>query len=105
MKCGFGIHGTLTKMENKGSEPSRQARRDKLSKLTDYKKNYSIDVFISDLVNYFDNEVDFNLEKIRKLIEEPGKLGALVSEAKSKNTHPVVEFVQEFFKDLYLKRE
>jgi len=78
----------------------RQAKSFKLSRLGDYRTGYTSDDFIVDLVKYFDQEVDFNLDKIRKEIEQPQKLAGLITKAKEKNTHPVVEFVEELFRDL-----
>ncbi len=78
----------------------RQAKSFKLSQLGDYKTGYTCDDFLIDLVKYFDQEVDFDLDKIRKEIEQPQKLAYLIAKAKEKNTHPVVEFVEELFKDL-----
>ncbi len=78
----------------------RQAKSFKLSQLGDYKTGYTSDGFLVDLVKYFDQEVDFSLDKIRKEIEQPQKLASLITKAKEKNTHPVVEFVEELFRDL-----
>ena len=71
-----------------------------LLELSGYKKGYNADAFISDLVNYFDNEVDFNLAEIRRIITIPGKLDCLKKEAKANNTHPVTEFVKNLFKEI-----
>jgi len=78
----------------------RQAKSFKVNQLGDYKTGYTSDDFLVDLVKYFDQEVDFNLDKIRKEIEQPQKLACLIIKAKEKNTHPVAEFVEELFKDL-----
>ncbi len=78
----------------------QQAKSFKLSQLGNYKTGYTSDEFIVDLIKYFDQEVDFNLDKVRKEIEHPQKLDWLITKAKEKNTHPVVEFVEELFKDL-----
>ena len=78
----------------------RQAKSFKLSQLGDYKTKYTSDDFLVDLVKYFDQEVDFDLDKIRKEIEQPQKLASLIARAKEKNTHPVVEFLEDLFKDL-----
>jgi len=78
----------------------RQAKSLKLSQLGNYKAGYTSDDFLVDLVKYFDQEVDFNLGKIRKEIEQPQKLARLIIKAKEKNTHPAAEFVEELFKDL-----
>jgi hypothetical protein len=77
----------------------RQKRKRKLSCLNDYRKDYSIKKFIKDLICYFDGEVDFNLEKIRQIIEQPGKLEQLIQKAIQKETHPVTEFVKDILKD------
>jgi len=77
-----------------------QAKIFKLSQLSDYKTGYTSDDFFVDLDKYFDQEVDFNLDKIRKEIELPQRLTGLIVKAKEKNTHPVTEFVEELFKDL-----
>ena len=86
--------------ENKEIDLRRRAKRLKLKHLGDYKKGYNRDRFIKDLVKYFEGEVDFDLDKISKELEKPGKLSRLVDKAKEKNTHPVTEFVEELFKDL-----
>jgi len=78
----------------------RQAKSFKLSQLGDCRAGYTSDDFLVDLVKYFDQGVDFNLDKIRKEIEQPQKLARLIAKAKERNTHPVVEFVEELFKDL-----
>ena len=78
----------------------RQAKSFKLSQLGDYKTKYTSDDFLVDLIKYFDQEVDFDLGKIRKEIEQPQKLARLLAKAKEKNTHPVAEFVEELFRDL-----
>ncbi len=78
----------------------RGAKQDKMKRLSNYLNDYTTDAFIKDLFLYFDNEIDFNLEKIRKAIDKPGKLEQLKIRAKENNTHPVTEFVQELFKEL-----
>lgn len=78
----------------------RQAKSFKVNQLRDYRAGYTSDDFLVDLVKYFDQEVDFNLDKIHKEIEQPQKLARLIAKAKEKNTHPVAEFVEELFKDL-----
>lgn len=85
---------------NKGIRFQRQAKSFKVSQLGDYRAGYTKDDFLFDLVQYFDHEVDFNLDKIRKEIKQPQKLAYLIAKAKEKNTHPVTEFVGELFKDL-----
>ena len=88
--------------ENKDREVEfcRQAKKKKMPELGGYRNNYTCSKFMSDLVKYFDNEVDFNLIKIRQIIKEPGRLSHLIERAREKNTHPVTEFIQELFKDL-----
>lgn len=86
------------KKENLGF--CRQIKRDKLLQLRPYEKDYGLDEFIEDFIRYFDNEVDFNLSKIRTEIAAPGKLKQLIAKAKQKNTHPITEFLQELFRDL-----
>ncbi len=78
----------------------RQEKKSKLSQLSDFKKKYTPDVFLKDLVHYFDKEVDFNMDKIRQHIEKPGKLKEYIEKAKTKSTHPVIEFIHDLFKDL-----
>lgn len=86
--------------DNRETRLQRQAKSLKLSQLGGYRAGYTSDDFLADLVKYFDQEVDFNLDTIRKEIEQPQKLARLIIKAKEKNTHPVVEFVEELFKDL-----
>jgi aconitase A len=81
-------------------QPYRKERENRLIYLQDYKKNYTLDKLISDLTIYFEGEVDFDLDKIRKDIAKPGRLEKLVEKARKKNTHPVIEFIQELLKDL-----
>ena len=78
----------------------RQAKKKKIPELDNYRDNYTCSTFMSDLVKYFDNEVDLNLAKMQQTIEEPGRLSHLIEKANEKNTHPVTEFIQELFKDL-----
>lgn len=78
----------------------RKKKDVKLAKLNDYHSNYSSDKFILDLEDYFGKDVDFNFNKIKQVIEVPGKLEEYVDRAKEKNTHPVIEFVQNIFKEL-----
>jgi len=100
------LEALIGKMNRKRSSDNREitshleAKGCKLSQLSDYRKHYTADKFIADLDKYFDGEVDFNLEKIRCKIEEPGELGRLVMKAEGKNTHPVTEFTQEIFKEM-----
>ncbi len=78
----------------------RYTEKLKLKQLGDYRNGYNSDEFIEDLVKYFDGEVDFNLAKIRQEIEIPQRLPHFIAQAKKNNTHPVVEFVKELFKDI-----
>ena len=86
--------------KDRNIENYRKEKKGKISKLGDYKHDYNLDKFILDLKMYFEDEVDFNIEKIHKILEEPGKLDQLIKKAEKRNTHPVTEFVQELFKDL-----
>jgi len=81
-------------------EELRRNRAEKITRLTAYQKNYTVDIFMKDLNVYFDNEVDFNLDKIHREIEKPGRLNNLIAKARKKNTHPVVEFLKELFENL-----
>jgi len=85
---------------NKKIKVYRKEKELKLSQLRDYKAGYTSDNFIDDLVKYFDQEVDFNLDKIRKEIENPQRLNYFIAMAKEKNTHPIIEFLEDLFKDL-----
>lgn len=78
----------------------RQEKEEKIKHLGDYKEGYDSNQFIEDLIKYFEGEVDFNLDKVRKTIEKPLKLPCLIAKAKEKGTHPVTEFLEEIFKDL-----
>ena len=77
--------------ENEKIRTERKNKSLKLSQLGDYKTGYTSDNFIDDLAKYFDQEVDFNLDKIRIEIEKPQRLNYFITMAKEKNTHPVVE--------------
>lgn len=79
---------------------SRKERNAKLSKLNCFDKEYNSDKFMADLESYFEGEVDFNLERIKKEIEQEGKLQEIIEKALQKDTHPVVEFVKDLMKDL-----
>jgi hypothetical protein len=81
-------------------ESQRKKRYHRIQRLHDYTQSYDADAFIEDLVRYFEDEVDFNLTKIRQRIREPGKLRHLIEKAKANKTHPVTEFVQELFDEL-----
>lgn len=89
-----------SKEDKKDIESYQRIKKDKLSSLSDFHDSYNSDKFISDLENYFGSDADFNLFKIRRFIERPGKLEHLIARAKEKNTHPVTEFVQELFRGL-----
>lgn len=75
-------------------------KSDKLKKLNDFKKEYNVDKLLEDLDIYFDQEVDFNFDKIKAEIQAQNKLKDLIAKACQKQTHPVVEFIQETLKDL-----
>ncbi len=85
---------------NEKIKAQRKNKKLKLNQLKDYKAGYTSDNFIDDLVKYFDQEVDFNLDMIRKEIEKSQRLNYFIAIAKEKNTHPVVEFIEDLFKDL-----
>ncbi len=87
-------------MNENDIQKNRQVNQERLARLSPYASGYDIDKFMVDLVMYFDGEVDFNLEKMRQMAEEPGRLDRLIQTARHKNTHPVVEFVQNLFKNL-----
>ncbi len=78
----------------------RRVRNKKIASLHNFDRDYSLDKFIVDLKDYFEGEVDFNLDKIKKEISKPGELKRFIAQACQKETHPVVEFLQEIFKDL-----
>lgn len=86
--------------KDKDIEFHRKLKTERLFRLNDYRKNYSVDSFISDLINYFDGGVDFNIDNIRKYVENPTKIDELIRLAKMNNSHPVIEFIQKLFKDL-----
>ena len=86
--------------KNKDIETHRRLNRDKIAGLHAFLNDYSIDKFMQDLNNYFDNEVDFNLDKINDMLKDSGQLEKLITRAKQMNSHPVIELVQDIFKDL-----
>ncbi|MCF7872889.1 MAG: hypothetical protein K9L80_01610 [Candidatus Omnitrophica bacterium] len=79
---------------------SKKRKADKLKKLNDFNSEYNIDKLLEDLDIYFEGEVDFNLDKIKEDVQKRGKLTELVKQAINKQTHPVVEFIQQTLKDL-----
>ncbi|MFO8052839.1 MAG: hypothetical protein R6U54_02615 [Candidatus Omnitrophota bacterium] len=79
---------------------SREKKADKLKKLNDFDAEYNIDKLLEDLDSYFEGEVDFNLDKIKEEVQEQGRLEELIDQATKKQTHPVVEFIQQILKDL-----
>ncbi len=87
-------------MDDQRIEKKREKRTDKLSALQDYKNNYDIDMLMVDLLMYFEGEIDFNLERMRQVAQQPGKLLQLIQKAKQNDTHPAVELVGDIFKDL-----
>ncbi|MCF7870299.1 MAG: hypothetical protein K9L69_02065 [Candidatus Omnitrophica bacterium] len=78
----------------------QKKKADKLKELNDFNAEYNIDKLLEDLDNYFEGEVDFDLDKIKKEVQEQGKLTEFIKEAIKKQTHPVVEFIQQTLKDL-----
>ncbi len=86
--------------KNKDIETHRRLSRDKIAGLNTFSNDYSIDKFMQDLDNYFDNEVDFNLDKINDMLKDSGQLEKLITKANQNKSHPVIEFVQDIFKEL-----
>lgn len=78
----------------------RQEKKNRLSRLADFRGEYTVNLFMQDLVKYFEEEVDFDLEKIKEHIKKPDKLKEYIEKAKEKDTHPVAEFIQKLFKEL-----
>jgi hypothetical protein len=78
----------------------QKKKADRLKKLNDFNAEYNIDKLLEDLDSYFEGEVDFNLDKIKEEVQEQGKLTELIKLAIKKQTHPVVEFIQQILKDL-----
>ncbi len=78
----------------------QKEKSDKLKKLNDFKSEYNVDKLLEDLNIYFEQEVDFNFEKIKEEIKAQNKLKELIDQACQKQTHPVIEFIQETLKDL-----
>lgn len=81
-------------------EKFRQKRKKKVKELGDFEKNYTAEDLVLDLNNYFQGEVDFDFRQIRQEIKKKNKLKDLISKARQKKTHPVIELVQEIFKNL-----
>ncbi len=81
-------------------ESNRKLNRNKIAELNTFLKGYDIDKFMQDLKDFYDNEVDFNFDKISDMLNKPGKLDTLINRAKKNNSHPVIEFVQDIFKEL-----
>ncbi|MCF7907708.1 MAG: hypothetical protein K9L86_02385 [Candidatus Omnitrophica bacterium] len=81
-------------------ESFRRQRAEKITRLADYRQNYNSKIFMKDLENYFDKEVDFNFDKVSEEIEKPQRLENLIKKAAQKNTHPIIEFIQELFQDI-----
>ncbi|MCF7874164.1 MAG: hypothetical protein K9L84_04565 [Candidatus Omnitrophica bacterium] len=79
---------------------SRKKKADKLKRLNDFSTEYNVDKLLEDLDVYFEGEVDFNLGKIKEEVQKQGKLEELIDQAAKKQTHPVVEFIQQILKDL-----
>ena len=78
----------------------RMEKHGRIARLSAFRHSYSVDLFLADFQKYFDNDVDFNLEKIRQRIEKAGVLEKFIARAKEHNTHPVTEFIQELFREL-----
>jgi hypothetical protein len=74
--------------------------RNRWAKLNDFRNDYNAEKFLRDLGYYFDDEVDFDIEKIRACITAPGCLEDLIEKAKLNNTHPVSEFIKGMMKNL-----
>jgi hypothetical protein len=74
--------------------------RKRWGKLHDFRADYDAAKFLSDLENYFEGEVDFDIEKINSCVGVPGCLEGLIEKAKANNTHPVSEFIKGMMKDL-----
>jgi len=74
--------------------------KNRLINLHDYHENYSIELFMSDLIIYLGDDIDFDLKKMRNMVEMPGELTRFTNLAKTKKTHPVIEFIQKLFKEL-----
>ena len=97
IKIGFvGMKG-----KDKEMEKYRKERELRIRQLSDFRNDYNVGKFIIDLAQYFGEEADFDIDKIQREVDKPGKLDGLIEKAKKANTHPVVEFMQDFFKDLY----
>jgi predicted P-loop ATPase len=76
----------------------REERKLKFSKLHDFKTEYTADQLLADLAGYFDNEIDFDLKKLRIEASRPGVLKSVVEAALKNNTHPVSEFLKHIVK-------
>jgi len=76
----------------------REERKQKFGQLHDFKSEYTVDQLIADLTVYFDNEVDFDLKKLRAQASRPGILKSIVEAAVKNNTHPVSEFLKYLVK-------
>jgi hypothetical protein len=105
------VSGISTKTFNKMSKKKQEkeqfdinaARKQTIEhwgKLTDFRNGYTVDRLIADLLVYFDNEVDFNLDKIREIVSADGKLQELIDRAIKNNSHPVSEFIMEMVKSV-----
>jgi len=78
----------------------RRVKQGKIARLSAFRQGYSVKLFMADFGIYFDNEIDFNMDKIRQRIQKKGVLEELIRKAIQHNTHPVTEFVQELFREL-----
>ena len=86
--------------DQKEIERYRKTQQARIAALSGFKSDYNWEIFMKDFITYFEADQDFNLEKIQEVIKDPLKLGHLVQRATKNNTHPVIEFVQDLFKDL-----
>ena len=77
----------------------REERKLKFGKLHDFKAEYTVDQLMADLAVYFDNEVDFDIKKLRLEASRQGVLKAIVEAALKNDTHPVSEFLKYLVKN------
>lgn len=85
--------------DDRDIESCREERSALFSRLHDFRHGYDADKLIDDLAVYFDNEVDFNLDKIKSIITDGGKIQELVRRALKNNTHPVSELIQDIIRN------
>ena len=77
----------------------RQERRAKFGDLSDFHSEYTAKQLLADLAVYFDNEIDFDMDKIKMEASRPGVLKSIVENALKNNTHPVSEFLKYLVKN------